>query len=159
MRRTPKSFPNSCWKYTTPPIVHGSLMIRPETGGGNLGYNGERCNADRVSNPTMLACAYQNAGLRVFDIRDPYRPKEIAYYKPPAVRTAFLPGSASWAPGVDRTVDRIAGYPRFHKVPANEKHGRQLEIWFSSADNGFQIVRFTDTFKARHKNLFESSDD
>ena len=58
----------------------------------------ERCVADRANNPTMLACAFRNAGLRVFDIRDLYRPKEIAYYKPPALRTAFLPGSVSWAP-------------------------------------------------------------
>jgi LVIVD repeat len=130
----------------------------PEAGGGDLlDYSGERCNVDRANNPTMAACGYRNAGLRVFDIRDPYRPKEIAYYKPPAVRTAFLPGSNSWEPGVDRTVDRIAGFPRFVKVPANEKHGRELHIWFTSDDNGFQVVRFSDTFKARHKDLFEDS--
>ena len=54
-----------------------ALLINdpPEAGGGIPGYNGERCNADRVNNPTMLACAYQDAGLRVFDIRDLYGPK------------------------------------------------------------------------------------
>jgi hypothetical protein len=102
----------------------------PENDGGRLAYNAERCNVERAKNPRMLACAYQNAGVRVFDIRDPYRPREIAYYKPPAMRMAFLPGSGSWAPGVDRTVDRVAGLVRFHKVvPANEHasemHGRQ----------------------------------
>jgi hypothetical protein len=59
------------------------------------------------------------------------------------MRTAFLPGSAGWAPGVDRTVDRLAGYPRFVNVPANEEHGRELHLWIVSEDNGFQIVRFT----------------
>jgi hypothetical protein len=132
----------------------------PEAGGGGLlDYSGERCNVDRANNPTMAACGYRDAGLRVFDIRDPYRPKEIAYYKPPAMRTAFLPGSASWAPGRDRTVDRIAGFPRFHKVPANGTHGRELQIWFVSADNGFQVVCFTNAFKVHQKDLFENSGD
>jgi hypothetical protein len=134
----------------------------PEVGGGIPGYHQERCVADRANNPTMLACAFQHAGLRVFDVRDLSRPKEIAYYKPPAMRTAFLPGSASWGPGVDRTMDRIAGYPRFVKVPANEKHGRELHIWFVSADNGFQVLRFTNEFMAREKSLqkalFQDSD-
>jgi hypothetical protein len=132
----------------------------PEAGGGAIpGYHEERCVADRANNPTMLACAFRHAGLRVFDIRDVYRPKEIAYYKPPALRTAFLPGSISWTPSRDRTMDRIAGYPRFVKVPANEEHGRELHIWVVSDDNGFQVLRFTHSFKARHRDLFESSGD
>jgi hypothetical protein len=114
----------------------------PETGGGGLlDYSVERCVADRPNNATMLACTYRHAGLRVFDIRDLDRPKEIAYYKAPAMRTAFLPGSGSWAPGVDRTVDRIAGYPRW------VKHGRELHLWIVNEDNGFQIVRFTKSMR------------
>ena len=115
----------------------------PETGGGLLNYSAERCVADRANNATMLACTYVHGGLRVFDIGDLYRPKEIAYYKPPAVRTAFLPGSGTWSPGFDNAVSRIAGYPRFVKVPANEKHGRELQIWTVSDGNGFQVLRFT----------------
>jgi hypothetical protein len=141
-----------------------SLQVNdpPDVGAGIPTYNAERCTADRPNDATMLACGFVNAGLRVFDIRDPYHPKEIAYWKPPAVRTALLPGSGSWAPGVDLTVDKIAGYMRWRKArPADENangtEGRQLEIWTISDGNGFQTVRFTDTFKAGHKDLLEDS--
>ncbi len=143
----------------------------PDTGAGAPEYSVERCVANRADNPTMLACTFHNAGLRVFDIRDLFHAKEIAYYKPPAPRTAFLPGSGSWAQGVDLTVDRIAGYARFQKVNSgngNGKgnghgywhgHGTELEIWTVSDGNGFQILRFTDNFKALHKDLFNDSGD
>ena len=55
-----------------------------------------------ATTPTALACSYFNSGIRVFDIRDPERPKEIAYYNPP---TATLgagvepPCSAKWRAG------------------------------------------------------------
>ncbi len=62
---------------------------------GSINYSEERCVANNPMNATMLACSFQNAGLRVFDIRDPFHPKEIAYYKPGAVRTAFWSAPAN----------------------------------------------------------------
>jgi len=99
----------------------------------------------------MLACSFQQAGLRVFDIRDPYHPKEIAYWKPAALRTAFLPGSFTWSPSADRTADRTAGTPRFVKV------GDELNLWTVSDGNGFQVLRFTSNFKARYKDVFDQT--
>src|SRR5262249_29960622 len=128
----------------------------PDVGGSAPGYSSHYCNVDSVNNPTMVACSYRHAGLRVFDIRNPYRPREIAYYKPPAMRTAFLPGSNYWTATRDRTVDHTASLVRFRKVPADETHGRQMEIWFASADNSFQIVRFSDDIRSREKSLFQS---
>jgi hypothetical protein len=133
------------------------LTDPPDTGGGSPIYNAERCNADRANNPNMLACAFQNGGLRVFDIRDPYHPTEIAYFKPRAVRKALVPGSGSWAQGVDRTVDKTSGFARFHQVAANGTHGREMQIWFVSDGNGFQVVRFTDAFTALRKDLFDNA--
>ena len=161
-------------EVSEPANCHVLLNDPPDTGAGRPAYNEERCVVNSTNNPTMLACGFQNAGLRVFDIRDLYHPKEIAYYKPPAPRTAFLPGSGSWSPGVDLTVDRLAGYARFHKVvPGLEGNGNaqgngnangsvngngsELQIWTVSDGNGFQVLRFTDSFKARHKSLFEDS--
>ena len=129
----------------------------PDAGDGPPIYNCERCNVDRANNPTLLACGYQNAGLRVFDIRDPQHPKEIAYFKPPAVRKAVLPGSGSWAPGIDRTVDKISGFPRFRTSPAAGTRAREMQIWFVSDGNGFHVVRFTDAFMALHKELFQDA--
>jgi LVIVD repeat-containing protein len=115
---------------------------------GSINYSEERCVANDPMNATMLACSFQNAGLRVFDIRDPRHPKEIAYYKPGAVRTAFRPSSGSWVPGADRTVDKVASWARWHKA------GNDWELWFVSDGNGFQIVRFTNWFMAHNRSLF-----
>jgi hypothetical protein len=122
---------------------------------GTTNYSNERCVADDPNDATMLACSFQHAGLRVFDVRDPYHPKEIAYWKPPAVRTDFQPASGSWAEGVDRTVDKIAGYARW--VVADKGEGRELQLWTVSDGNGFQVLRFTDHFKAQYKDLFEDA--
>jgi len=100
-------------------------------------YSSHYCNVDKAHNPKMVACTYRDGGLRVFNIRDPFHPKEIAYYKPPARRTAFLPGSNLWAPGRDRTVDHTPTQIRWRK------HKGEMHLWFASQDNGFQIVRFT----------------
>lgn len=126
-----------------------ALLDDPQdTGGGTPVYNCERCTVDRANNPTMLACGYQNAGLRVFDIRDLSRPAEIAYFKPRAVRKTMLPGSGSWTQGVDRTFDKISGFPRFRQLPANGTRGPEMQIWFVSDGNGFQVVRFTGALPA-----------
>jgi hypothetical protein len=50
-------------------------------------------------------------------------------------------------------VDKIAGYPRWvHK-------GKDKMLWVVSDGNGFQALRFTDNFKAKHKDLFEDADE
>src|SRR5688572_1985605 len=121
------------------------LADPPDVGGGRPDYSGERCTVDRVNNATMAACGYRDAGLRVFDIRDPYHPKEIAYYKPGAVGKNVPAGSGAWSPTAVRTFDRIAGLPRI------KRHGQELHIWFVSDDNGFQIVRFTKSLKELRK--------
>jgi hypothetical protein len=120
------------------PANCASVLNDPVRG---LGYSSHYCNADKAHNPKMVACTYYEAGLRVFDIRDPFHPKEIAYYKPPARRTAFLPGSTLWAAGADRTADATGTDVRWRK------HKGETQLWFTSQDNGFQIVRFTKSIR------------
>jgi hypothetical protein len=55
-------------------------------------YGSHYCSVDNRDNATALACSYFNSGVRVFDIRNPARPKEIAYYNPPS--TGSMPGSS-----------------------------------------------------------------
>jgi len=137
----------------------------PETGGGNLDYSTERCALDRSSNPTLAACGSRGTGTRVYDIRDPLHPTEIAYWKGPAPRTAFLPGSGSWSPGVDRTVEKQAGLARFVKVRAANGKGHELNLWIVGDAGGFQVLRFTDEFlqtkpgKAIHAETIDGMDD
>ncbi len=149
-----------------PPGTAPGTNLPPQSGTTN--YSGERCVADRPNDATMFACSYQNASLRVFDIRDPYHPKEIAYWKPRAVRTEVRPGSGSWKPGADRTVDKIAGWARWvvagkgngnsagnnsNGQGAGNGNGTELQLWTVTDGNGFEILRFTDNFKAQHQDL------
>lgn len=129
------SSPARCTKNRLDPVV-------------GYGYGATACDADNPRDAKMLACAYWEGGLRVFDIRDPYKPVEIAYYKPPAARKArraaaprldFLPGAS------DHTADQVM-VPKFNES--------SREIWFTSFDNGFQAVRFSDQFAASHPKLF-----
>ena len=150
-----------------PPGTAPGTNLPPESGTTN--YSEETCVADNPKNAKMLACGFQNAQLRVFDIRDPTHAKEIAYWKAGAVRTRVLPASGSWAPGSDRTVDKIAHWVRWvvagkgkGKGNVNGRgnvngNGTELELWTVSDGHGFQILRFTENFKAKNKDLFEDS--
>jgi hypothetical protein len=132
--------PKNCSKFLGEP---------PEVGGGILDYSTERCAIDRPVNPTLAACGSRGTGTRVYDIRDPLHPSEVAYWKGPAPRTAFLPGSGSWGPGVDRTVEKQAGLARFVKVKGAHGHGNELNLWIVGDAGGFQVLRFTDDFLSR----------
>jgi hypothetical protein len=151
LAETPPDFPGTAPGTNLPAIS------------GTTNYSEERCVPDNPNNAKMLACSFQNAALRIFDVRDPHHWKEIAYWKPGAPRTAFRPGSGSWAPGVDRTVDKIAGWARWVKGKGHDKDEHKghdkLELWTVTDANGFQILRFTDNFKARHKDIFEDDSD
>ena len=105
----------------------------------NYGYSAHYCTPDSRTDPKIMACGYWGAGLRVFDVRNPYLPKEIAYYKPPAQRTKTLPGSSLWTDygGKDRTTDRVSANVRFRTI------GSENYLWFAGQDNGFMIVKFT----------------
>ena len=92
----------------------------PDADSSLQGYAGHYCNVPRRDDPGIVACSLILSGLRVFDIRDPLRPKEIAYFNPPTN------GGSSYA----------MSSPSF--VP------ERSEIWYSDGNSGFYNVRVTN---------------
>ncbi|MDB4988003.1 MAG: hypothetical protein JWN04_3181, partial [Myxococcaceae bacterium] len=60
-----------------------------------FGFGTHYCNVDRLDDPRVLACGNWDAGLRVYDIRNPWQPKEVAYFDTP---TGNMPGLARILP-------------------------------------------------------------
>ena len=114
---------------------------------GGFRYEGHYCGVDRLQDPTAVACGYFQSGIRVFDVRDPYKPKEIAYFNPPAQvgQSSRLKGSEhahgllSTAGPPDLTTDWCSSQVRFVKQPNGDG-----ELWTTCQDNGFMVLKFTN---------------
>jgi hypothetical protein len=116
-------------------------------------YDSHYCTVDDPNNAKLAACAYFQAGVRVFDIRDPYRPKEVAYYKPGAVGSAARPGSDLGTRILYRDHDWSSSNTRFIKIKGVNY------LWMTSQDNGFQVLKFTNHLKHLAPGLFSDDDD
>lgn len=130
-------------------------------GNGLFKYDAHYCSVDRKVEPTALACGYFQSGIRVFDIRDPLKPREIAYFNPPAQtgKNALLPGSdhvASFSFG--SILDNKITDPALLQVQASNSKLPDLtadwcssapqfvngQLWATCNDNGFMVLRFTN---------------
>jgi len=114
---------------------------------GIFGYGPAMCDTDNIGSARLLACGSMEAGLRVFDIRDPHAPKEVAYFKPAATRGEVLAASAQTVTkqNPNKTADAVV-------LPHFRDGGRQ--ILFNAMDNGFMVVRFEDEFIKNNPGLF-----
>ncbi|MDI1257746.1 hypothetical protein [Aquabacterium sp.] len=130
-------------------------------GNGIFKYDAHYCALDRQVEPTALACGYFQSGIRVFDIRDPFKPKEIAYFNPPAQtgKNALLPGSDHAGSPVFGSIlgNRITD-PALLQVQASKSKLPDLtadwcssapqfvngQLWTTCNDNGFMVLKFTN---------------
>ena len=96
-------------------------------------YGTHYCSVDNRHNATTLACDEFNSGIRVFDIRDPRHPKEIAYFNPAGATTAsggsnhggnFVPGGPDWC-SAQLHLDAESG-----------------TLWTTCQDNGLLMLKF-----------------
>ena len=91
-----------------------------DNGTGSLqNYTGHYCNVPQRVDPGIVACTFILSGLRVFDIRDPYNPKEIAYFNGPITDSAYAMSSPAFVP-------------------------ERGEIWYSDGNTGFYAVKITN---------------
>jgi hypothetical protein len=101
------------------PVANGSVApLQP--------YAGHYCEVPQADDPGIVACGMILSGLRVFDIRDPYHPKEIAYFNKP------LEGTGPDDPPSSYAMDAPTFIPE------------RAEIWHADGNGGFSVLRVTN---------------
>lgn len=80
-------------------------------------------DVDSATNTHFVMASMWNAGIRIFDVRNPAQPTEVAY---------FNPGDVAGA-GQATLLDHVWGHIHYDAASG--------EIWFASANGGFFVVR------------------
>lgn len=98
-------------------------------------YSAHYVGFDDINNATTMFTTHYTGGLRVWDIRDPAQPKEIAYWHPvPNPDTPTVPLSEFFGSSGSRW-DAVPTYVRYRPETGH--------IWIASYSAGFQILEFT----------------
>jgi hypothetical protein len=66
-----------------------------------------------------VACSFITSGLRIFDIRDPKHPREVAYFNKPTSAGSHAMSAPAW----------------------DVLHG---QVWYSDSNSGFYAVQLTN---------------
>ncbi len=119
------------------PFVVSNLRLAVNKGGQTVdpgddqpfqGYQGHYCSLPSRVDPYIVACSFIMSGLRVFDIRDPAHPREVAYFNKPLM------------PGADPVYPNKAGAFAM-SAPAYDEGTH--DIWYTDGNSGFYVVRLT----------------
>ena len=110
------------------PANRDAIANDPGASNPTGGYAGHYCDVPTRVNPDIAACSMILSGLRIFDIRDPANPREVAYFNAPIQpRIITQPAPASnWA------MSKPAFAPE------------RKEIWYTDGYSGFYVVRVTN---------------
>jgi len=106
---------------------HKAASGDPGTFNPAQGYAAHYCNIPSRTDPLIVACSFIASGLRVFDISDLTKPKEIAYYVAPST-----PATENGYDGSNYAMSQPAFAPARH------------EIWYSDGASGFNVLRLTN---------------
>ena len=96
----------------------------PGTGNPAQGYAAHYCNIPTRVDPQVVACSFIASGLRVFDISDLTKPKEIAYFVAPPVQRIENGGTDSNFAMSEPTI--VA---------------ERREVWYTDGESGFYVLR------------------
>ena len=99
----------------------------------NAIYGSHYLGVDDRNNTSLVFFSWYASGLRAWDVRDPYQPKEIGYYIPGAKLDTKLAVGAGYP---NPKVDYVYSFVRYR--PENG------HIWFNSVFGGFHIVELID---------------
>jgi len=103
---------------------HKATMGDTGLGGLVRGYGAHYCSVPREVDPQIVACSFIASGLRIFDIRDPQRPREVAYYVAPP-----RPGSTTNEERRNAAMSKPAFVPE------------RREVWYTDVNSGFHAVK------------------
>jgi hypothetical protein len=87
-------------------------------------------DVDDPNDTTFVMASMWNAGLRVFDVRNPTAPTEVAYFNP-----------ADVDPSANTVLDHAWGHVRYV--------AKTGQVWFATADGGFWIVEIEPQVRAQ----------
>jgi hypothetical protein len=93
------------------------------------GYAAHYCNVPREIDPEIAACSFISSGLRVFDIRNPRHPREIAYFVAPPKHVPENGGDGS---------NFAMSKPAFD--------ARRREIWYTDGTSGFYVLKLAKKY-------------
>jgi hypothetical protein len=96
-------------------------------------YGAHYQGVDDRKNASLVFFSWYSSGLRTWDIRDPYLPKEIGYCIPGARVDTKLASSPSYP---NEKVDYVYSFIRYRPETGH--------IWFNSLFNGFMIAELID---------------
>ncbi|MCU1588569.1 MAG: hypothetical protein JWN31_2062, partial [Frankiales bacterium] len=109
--------------------LHNCALYRADTTNGLLLYMSHYISVDDPSNASLVFITWYSSGLRVFDIRDPAHPREVAYLNVPV------------GPDAGVSHDSATTYVRY--LP---KTG---QVWFGTGVRGFVVAELAPALRPK----------